>query len=193
METVQPEITRFHREYLWELSIPQTQLLALADAVPGESYGWRPAQDARSLSEVLVHIAAGNFMLLYQAGVRTPEVIDVIGPVSGERIFRWVRIVRRNLELERTVYQKSAVIDLLKRSFEAVVQSFTAASEEYLGAQMEFFGENTTVRRLYLRILAHSHEHMGQAIAYTRSIGVRVPWPDPVKELERIVAGAGSR
>jgi len=42
---------------------------------------------------------------------------------------------------------------------------------------------------LYLRMLAHSHEHMGQAIAYVRSMGIKAPWPDPLKNLDRIAAG----
>jgi uncharacterized damage-inducible protein DinB len=95
--------------------------------------------------------------------------------------------------LERTVTEKSAVIDLLKRSFEVVKESFTAASEEELGAATEFYNEVTTVRRFYLRILAHSDEHMGQAIAYARCMGVKVPWPNPVNEMERAAAAAGSR
>lgn len=33
------------------------------------------------------------------------------------------------------------------------------------------------------------HEHMGQAIAYVRSMGMKAPWPYPLKNLDRIVAG----
>jgi uncharacterized damage-inducible protein DinB len=32
---------------------------------------------------------------------------------------------------------------------------------------------------------------MGQAIAYMRSMGMKTPWPDPLKNLDRIVAGKG--
>jgi len=67
----------------------------------------------------------------------------------------------------------------------------TAMSDQQLDAAKEFFGEKTTVRRFYLRMLAHSHEHMGQLIAYTRLMGYRVPWPDPLKNLDRAVDGPG--
>jgi len=30
---------------------------------------------------------------------------------------------------------------------------------------------------------------MGQAIAYVRSMGIKAPWPDPLKNLDRIAAG----
>ena len=39
-------------------------------------------------------------------------------------------------------------------------------------------GEQTTVRRVYLRLLAHADEHMGQMIAYLRFNGIAPPWPD---------------
>jgi hypothetical protein len=37
---------------------------------------------------------------------------------------------------------------------------------------MHFFGEETTVRRVYLRLLAHASEEMGQMIVYQRFNGI---------------------
>jgi uncharacterized damage-inducible protein DinB len=37
-------------------------------------------------------------------------------------------------------------------------------------------GGETTVDGVMLRILVHNHEHMGQSIAYARTIGVVPPW-----------------
>jgi uncharacterized damage-inducible protein DinB len=179
----------FKREYLWELSIPRVQLLALANAVPEEQYGWKPAEDARSFSAVLVHIAAGNMMLLCRAGVSAPEVVEICGAVESDSPAQWAAVIRRNLELERSATGKAAVRTLLEKSFATVERCFGAATEDELGKAANFFGEQTTQRRLYLRMLAHSHEHMGQAIAYVRSMGMQAPWPDPLKNLDRIVAG----
>jgi uncharacterized damage-inducible protein DinB len=174
----------FHGEYLWELDIPQTQLLALAAAVPEEKYGWSPAEGARSFSAVLVHIAAANFALLHLAGVRGPGGVDLYGPLQGDEFAQLAAIIRHNVSLEQTLTQKQEVIDLLRRSFESVRQAFTESSVKDLERIGHFFGEPATVRRVYLRMLAHTHEHMGQAIAYARSIGVAVPWPDPLKEFD---------
>ena len=33
------------------------QLIALADAIPADKYGWRPGPGVRSVSEVFMHIA----------------------------------------------------------------------------------------------------------------------------------------
>jgi len=38
------------------------------------------------------------------------------------------------------------------------------------------FGRETTNRVVYLTILSHAHEHMGQSIAYARMNGITPPW-----------------
>jgi hypothetical protein len=55
----------FKGEYLWEFDIAERQLLALAEGFPAERYGWRTAETARSVNEVLVHLAAGSRTSLF--------------------------------------------------------------------------------------------------------------------------------
>jgi len=181
----------FRKEFLAELHIAETQLLALANAVPEEDYGWRPAEEARTFSAVLVHIAVGNLMLLYRTDACAPEVMLLYGAIEGDPVARLVAVIRKNQALEKSVAEKAAVIDLVTKSFEAVRECFRGATEESLRAAQNFWGEPATVRRVYLRMLAHSHEHMGQAIAYARAMGVKAPWPDPLSELDRIAGSAG--
>ena len=181
-------LTSFQKEYLWELSIPRVQLLALAEAIPEDVFGWRPAQDARTFSEALVHIAAGMMMLLYRAEAYSQEVMEFCGPLEGEGMPLWVEMVHRSLAKEKSITRKADVIALLKRAFAVVEREFSASTEELLDACRDFGGEVTTARRIYLRVLAHTHEHMGQVIAYAREMGFHVPWPDPIKEMERMVA-----
>jgi len=172
-------------EYLWELDIARIQLLALAEAAPDDMYGYRPAEGTRTFSAVLVHIAAVNFGLLHLAGARAAGCIELYGEMQRGDIAEITAMIRKNMSLERTLTGKGSVMEFLKRSFEAVQQAFLDADLEKEG---EFFGERATVRRVYLRILAHSHEHMGQAVAYVRASGMRAPWPDPLKEFESTTA-----
>lgn len=185
------DLSTFQSEYLWELEIPRKQVTAVAEAIPENTYGWRPAEDARTFSAVLVHIAAGNLMLLYRADVFAPPVMELCGGIEGDGPPQWLEVVHRSFQLERTLTRKSEILDLLKRSFDAVVEAFTATNEEELGRTRDFFGQVVTPRRIYLRVLAHADEHMGQAIAYARAMGFHVPWPDPVKTMEEMVAKAG--
>lgn len=193
MDAMSPHSTGFRREVLTEIQFAEKQLMALAAAVPAEDYGWSPSEGARSFAAVLVHVAASNLLLLDRTGAKSPDVTDLYGEIEGYPPLRLARMVRKNMELETAIVAKAAVVDLLARSFAAVKLCWTTASEEELWATGNFLDELETVRRIYLRILAHSHEHMGQAIAYARTMGYRVPWPDSLKKLEEIEAALAAR
>jgi uncharacterized damage-inducible protein DinB len=169
-------IAGFRGEFLWELDIATRQIVAVAEAIPAEKYDWRPDTKARSISEVFAHVATGNFMLLDVIGVAAPIDLYANVPVDGPE--RFSGLIRRNDELTASVREKNAAMNLLKRSLQAVNQSFNQTDDPELDRRLHFFGEETTVRRVYLRLLAHAHEHMGQMIAYLRFNGIAPPWPD---------------
>jgi len=121
-------------------------------------------------------VPAGNFMLLDVIGVAAPMDLYAQVPADGQE--RFSGLIRRNDELAASVREKNAVVTLLKRSLQTVNQSFNQASDPELDRRLHFFGEETTVRRVYLRLLAHTHEQMGQMIAYLRFSGIAPPWPD---------------
>lgn len=169
-------IAGFRGEFLWELEIAERQIVAIAECIPAEHYDWRPVAQARSFSEVFVHVATGNFMLLDVIGVAAP--VDLYAQVPGDGDARFQGLIHRNDELAASMREKGAVVGLLKRSLHAVAQSFAKTSEGELNRRLNFFGEETTVRRVYMRLLAHTHEHMGQMIAYLRFNRINPPWPD---------------
>jgi len=80
--------------------------------------------------------------------------------------------------LEKSITDNAGVTALLRRSLDAVRAAFTQAPDAELDRLDIFFGERTTVRRVYMRGLTHMHEHMGQLIAYMRAMGMPAPWPD---------------
>ena len=166
----------FKGEYLWEFDIADRQLSALAEAFPAERYGWRSAETARSVSEILVHVAAGNLTLLGIVGVDAAP--DFYGKLEGEVVPRMLGMIKKNDSLEKTITDKPAVVALLRRSLDAVRATFTQTPDTELERQDVFFGERTTVRRVYMRGLSHMHEHMGQLVGYTRAMGLAAPWPD---------------
>jgi len=177
-----PRIPGFKGEYLWELEIAELQLNAMADAIPPERYSWRPTPTARSVSEVLVHIATGNLGLLDMAGVPAPH--ELYGTLDEQGVHRFFVIIMRNQELGRSITTKADVMRLLHSALVVGRESFTAMTNEQLGAEGPFFGEHTTVRRVYLRLLTHMHEHMGQLVGYMRMMGMKAPWPDPLELVE---------
>jgi|SRR5215471_13226403 len=169
-------IAGFRGEFLWELEIATRQTVAMAQAIPMAKYDWRPDAKARCVREVFVHIATGNFMLLDMIGVPAPIDLYAGLPAGGQE--RIMGMIQRNDEIVAGTRDKDTVVALLKRSLQQVERSFTDAGDNELERRVHFFGEETTVRRAYLRLLAHTHEHMGQMIGYLRFNGIAPPWPD---------------
>jgi uncharacterized damage-inducible protein DinB len=132
------------------------QLIALAEATPAEKFAWRPAPGVRSTSEVYMHIALANFYLLSFTGPKIPADMK-----QG---------------MEKTVTSKAEVIEWLKRSLEAVKTAHAAAKPADLERKVKIHGRDATVDGMYLRIIIHANEHMGQLIAYARMTGVVPPW-----------------
>jgi uncharacterized damage-inducible protein DinB len=132
------------------------QLIALAEATPAEKFAWRPAPGVRSVSEVYMHIATANFYLLSITGPKMPSDIK-----EG---------------MDKTIASKAEVIAWLKRSLDAVQQAHLAETPKDLQRKVHIADRDATVDGMYLRIIVHANEHMGQLVAYARMSGVVPPW-----------------
>lgn len=133
-----------------------SQLVALAEATPADKFAWRPAKGVRSTSEVYMHIALANFYLLSVTGPKMPDDLKE--------------------NAEKTVTSKEDVIKWLKRSLEAVRAAHVAVKPSDLQRKVHIADRDATVDGMYLRIIVHANEHMGQLVAYARMTGVVPPW-----------------
>src|SRR5256714_3501488 len=133
-----------------------SQLIALAEATPEDKFAWRPAKGVRSTSEVYMHIVLANFYLLSVTGPKMPDDLKE--------------------DMEKTVTSKAEVIKWLKRSLEAVRSAHVAEKPADLQRKVHIADRDATVDGMYLRIIVHDNEHMGQLIAYARMTGVAPPW-----------------
>jgi hypothetical protein len=79
-------------------------------------------------------------------------------------------------DAERAVTSKADVIRWLKRSLDAVREAHLAEKPEDLQRKVHIADRDATVDGMYLRILVHANEHMGQLVAYARMTGVAPPW-----------------
>ena len=68
------------------------------------------------------------------------------------------------------------VIDWLTRSFEAVRVERAKVKHEDFGRKVKNGKTDATVDGMYMRIIVHANEHMGQLIAYARAAGLTPPW-----------------
>ena len=133
------------------------QLIALTEAIPAEKYDWRPALGVRSVSEVLMHIAITNFGLLAVTGPKLPDGLKSPG-------------------MEKTVTAKGDVVSWLKRSLDTVKTAHEGVNPQDLKRKVKINGVDADVDGMYLRIIVHANEHMGQLVAYARTMGVVPPW-----------------
>ena len=144
----------FRAEFLANLDDVQDKIMKLAEATPAEKYSWRPSADVRSISEVYTHIAGSNYFLCTFLGIDPPAGMDQ--------------------DMEKHVTKKADVLAELHKSFDYLRAA--ASSNTDLEKSVKMFGMQTTHRGVYMTILSHLHEHLGQSIAYARMNGVVPPW-----------------
>ena len=145
--------TGFKTEFLTNLDAVQEKVTELAESIPPEKYSWRPAAGVRSISEVFMHIAGGNYFLCTFLGMDPPKM---------------------NGDIEKKITKKADVVAELKRSFDHLRNAVNSASD--LEKPVKMLGTQTTYRGVLVTILSHLHEHLGQSVAYARMNGVVPPW-----------------
>lgn len=145
----------FRAEFIKNISDVEEKLVSLAEATPPGIFKWRPSEGVRSVSEVYVHAANTNYFFPSFAGVKPPAM---------------------DRDAEKKVTEKAKVVEMLKASFEYLKQAIAKTSDADLDKKTKMFGQEATIREVYLTALAHGHEHMGQSIAYARTNGIVPPW-----------------
>src|SRR5438309_3224316 len=100
LATGQDSITDAGAGWAPEFKMAGRQIIAVAEAIPADKYGWRPGPGVRSVSEVLMHTASGNYFFLHSMGVKAGDDL----PKNPEK----------------SVTAKADVVRWLKASFDAV-------------------------------------------------------------------------
>ena len=161
----------FQRDVAADLEATGDKLISLAEAFPADKYGWRPAEGIRSVSEVFVHVANGNTLMPGGMGMKPPTDVEL--PPDMPATMAWMK------EQEATVTAKDDVIAALKKSIAYAAGAVRGLDGTTLDDEINMFGFPASRRAYVLILLTHNHEHLGQAIAYARSIGVVPPWSQP--------------
>jgi len=146
----------FRADFLTQFDDVSKKIVDLAEAVPADKYGWRPAPGVRSISEVYMHIVGGNSYIPSFIGVKPMEGIE-----RG---------------MEKSVTEKARVVDLLKKSMAHARAAVLATPVADLDKKVKIFGGESSERGVIMIIGNHLHEHLGQSIAYARANGIAPPW-----------------
>jgi uncharacterized damage-inducible protein DinB len=149
--------TGFRAEFLHQFDMSMSKVIALAEAVPAETYPRRAVPAVAPLAQIFAHIAQYNYE--YPA-----RAMSIPAPAGIDRD-----------TLER-VNQKPQVIALLRQSAEHVRQVVRRMPEAQLSRETVLYGRRVPQWAVLLQLIAHMDDHMGQAIAYGRVSGVIPPW-----------------
>jgi uncharacterized damage-inducible protein DinB len=130
----------------------------LATAIPDGKYTWKPNKDVRSTGQVFLHVVAANYML--------PSLVGVKPPLSMDEL----------MKMDSQTMEPAKIRQMLKDSYAWAVKAVTDTPDSDLETQMDFFGQKMSKRAGLLVLASHSHEHLGQLIAYARSNNITPPW-----------------
>lgn len=159
-----PGVTGYRSEVMAEVMIQESEFVRLAEAIPAEKYTWRPSADVRTIAEVFLHASAANYNLYRLVGTPTPAGIDT-------------------KTLEQSTTDKVKIIATLKASYAYAKGAIRAMPDSDLEKTLNWNGGKITERGVLLFIVQHIAQHLGQQIAYARSIGVVPPWTmDPPRK-----------
>ena len=139
-----------------ELALTSRQLLQLAEATPAEKFALAPA-GGRAID---------------QRGLHAPRARQLLPARTGRREDR-LRHRQARQDPEKSVTEKADVIRLLRESLDAVASRYKTADRQ---KQVQIFNREAVADGVFLRILLHNNEHMGQSIAYARMNGIVPPW-----------------
>jgi uncharacterized damage-inducible protein DinB len=157
-------VTGYRSEVMAEVMIQESEFVRLAEAIPADKYTWRPSADVRTIAEVFLHASAANYNLYRLVDSPTPVGIDT-------------KI------LEQTTTDKAKVIATLKASYAHAKAAIRSMPDADLEKTLDWNGGKITERGVLLYIVQHIAQHLGQQIAYARSIGVVPPWTlDPPRK-----------
>jgi uncharacterized damage-inducible protein DinB len=136
----------------------------IAGALPDGKFNWKPSKDVRSAGQVFQHVIASNYLF--------PALIGKTPPMSMDEI----------MKMDSQTMEPAKVRQMLKESYAWATAAITELPDSELEAEMDFFGNKMTKRAGLLLLCSHSHEHLGQSIAYLRSNNITPPWT--ARELE---------
>lgn len=147
----------FREEFRGQFGASMSKLVALAEAMPAETYAWSPGEGVMPVAQVYAHIARYNYLYpTGNLGAAVPPGVD--------------------LEAMEGVREKAEVVALLKRSGEFVEEALSGMSDADLARGTRLYGREVQSWAVLFQLVAHMNEHLGQSIAYARSNGIVPPW-----------------
>lgn len=140
-------------------------LIAEARNVPAEEYGFRPADDVRSVAELLVHVMEVSAMMVGE--------LTRAGGGFGRAVF--LDLIEEHAGDLRGLEERDEILGALEATLEDGLERFRAVGELWMLGLVERFDGRRGTRLAWLHHgVAQEMYHRGQLCTYERLLG-RVP------------------
>jgi len=130
----------------------QGYLIAAAEQMPEEFYGYQPTEEVRTCGQIVGHVANALYMFCGTASGAGPQ-----GPEHLE---------------ERTL--KAGLVEAIKLGFSQCDAAYAIDDAKGM-EEVEFFGQSGTRLWVLTFNIAHNWEHYGNLVTYMRANGLVPP------------------
>ncbi len=142
---------------LFDLEAVQKKFVDLANTVPADKLTWRPSSDSRSFSELFLHVAGERYGILGLMGAEAPAGYD-----------------RKTYEKSTT--DRAQIVAELNKTFEFTKKTISGMTNADFAKLLPKLGPQANDGDVVYILVSDAHEHLGQAVAYSRVNGIVPPW-----------------
>ncbi|HXN74582.1 MAG TPA: DinB family protein [Candidatus Acidoferrales bacterium] len=142
---------------LLDLETINKKFISLAEAIPADKFTWRPANDTRSFAELFLHVAGERYGFLSLMGAAPPPEYD---PKT----------------FGKSTTDKAKIIEELNKSWQFTQTTIQGMTNSDFAKALPKLGPDANEGDVIYLLVVDAHEHLGQAIAYSRVNGIVPPW-----------------
>lgn len=129
------------------------------NTMPSDKYGFKAMDSVRSFAQQMLHLAAGNVLLMSNA--------------TGGQSLPWMR---SNIENSRTAQNKDSVMYYINASYDYCIDAVKNFDVTKWGETVKMFNAFEMTRfALMNKVFEHQTHHRGQTTIYIRLVGIRPP------------------
>ena len=144
-------------EMMGRFEVAMGKFIALAEAMPPESYTWSPMEGVMEVGQVYMHVVRYNYLYPTQnMGLEAPPGL--------------------RMEEMEGVRAKEEVIRALRASMDWVREAVAGLDSGELQGETQLYGRTVPRWKVLVQLVSHMNEHLGQSIAYARMNGIVPPW-----------------
>jgi len=140
----------------WERAKDYTK--AYLDAMPDSGYAFKPMPEMRSFAEQMLHLTAGDYLLI-------PLATNAKSPYGDG-------------ELEKSTKDKSKanITKIVLAGYDFVIASIDTMTQAQLNERIKVFDKfDLTREQVLAKAFEHQTHHRGQSTVYLRLLGIKPP------------------